>query len=227
MPAPVMHIVLSLLILPSLPDKDPKAFIIGASFPDVRYLGVIERAKTHDEYASWDKVVKEPSSCKAGMEFHALVDKIHDNYMVSSHAYDLLPVEFQKKSQYLKFFEDILIYGKCSKWQEVVSYFDSICLEELDLVSDKMVLTQWHNIIKKYIVQQPVAETLIKFFDMTMPDAQSKAGVEKRIALFSHHFADLLMNKDLYEHIMTFYEQFPVLLRGESIQKQNLLLPFL
>ena len=86
MPAPVTHILLALSILPLLPGKDAQEFLLGTSFPDIRYLGVIDRKKTHDPKPSWQKVMQEKSSFKAGMEFHALADKIHDKYM-SSHEY--------------------------------------------------------------------------------------------------------------------------------------------
>ena len=140
MPAPVMHIVLSLLILPYLPDKDPKEFILGTSFPDIRYLGVIDRRKTHNPCPSWDHVVKEKSSFKAGMEFHALVDVMHDNYMASNKVYSLLPSECQDSPHYLKFFEDMLVYTKVSRWNEIAGYFDTVLNEELALLAIKRPL---------------------------------------------------------------------------------------
>ena len=76
MAGPIGHIVLALSLLNGpLADKDRAAFMLGTTFPDIRYLGVIERGKTHNNHATWQNVQTESSSFKAGMDFHALVDR--------------------------------------------------------------------------------------------------------------------------------------------------------
>jgi hypothetical protein len=110
MAAPATHIILALLMLPLLKEKNIPEFIVGTSFPDIRYLGVIERSKTHNNQTTWQSIQKNPSSFKAGMDFHALVDRLREAYMMKHHAYDRIP-QSKYKSQILKMFEDMLLYG--------------------------------------------------------------------------------------------------------------------
>ena len=223
MPAPVMHIVLSLLVLPFLPDKDPKEFILGTSFPDIRYLGVISRRATHNPHPSWAQVVKEKSPFKAGMEFHALVDVMHDNYMARNGVYDLLPSACQDSPHYLKFFEDMLVYRKASCWKEIANYFDKILPEELALVNDTKIIELWHDNIKHYIMQQPAPKTVQKLLGTKLPTwygsllkLPMKINAQYIASVLSDNLEKLFDNKALCRFILDFYTQFPTMLMGES-----------
>lgn len=227
MPAPVTHILLSLLILPLLPDKNPKEFIVGTSFPDIRYLGIVERNVTHIKRPRWAHIVHEKSSFKAGMEFHALVDVIHDNYMRKHHVYNLLPFCCTGSAQYLKFFEDIFLYNKHTKWSEVSQYFDEIYQEELDLVPDTEIVQAWHDILKNYIKDQL---TCMAIYDFLSIDYQEWYGIFLKFPIKLHAYyvsamltenLDSMMNNNyLCFYIRNFYEQFLMFL-GES-QKTKL-----
>lgn len=219
MPAPVMHIVLGLLILPFLPDKNPQEFIVGTSFPDIRYLGVIERDKTHNPHPSWDHILGEKSSFKAGMEFHALVDIMHDRYMTTHNVYSLLPSAAKDSPHYLKFFEDILIYAKVSEWKKLASYFDTVLAEELALVNDKKSIELWHNNIKHYILKQPSPNTIQEFIDTRLPTWYGallrlpiKLRARKIGSVLSNNLKKLFALKTLCLYIFDFYDQFPTLI---------------
>lgn len=223
MPAPVMHIVLSLLILPLLPDKDPKEFIVGASFPDIRYLGVIDRRKTHNPHPTWSRVVKEKSSFKAGMEFHALVDVVHDRYMAKNKIYSLLPNECQDSPYYLKFFEDMIVYSKVSRWHEIAGYFDMVLNEELAVVRDKEAIELWHNNIKHYIEQQPAPKTVQKLLDIKLPtwygpllSLPMAVNAQYIGSVLSDNLMKLFNNNVLCNYILDLYDQFPTMITGKS-----------
>lgn len=223
MPAPVMHIVLSLLILPLLPDKDSKEFILGASFPDIRYLGIIDRRLTHKAHPSWDHIIKEKSSFKAGMEFHALVDVMHDKYMACHQVKNLLPVNCQESPNYLKFFEDMLVYTKVSEWKKIAGYFDLVINQEKLLVNDSYAIELWHSYIKHYILQQPAPKTVQQLLDIEIPTWYGWL-LRLPVMINAHYVASILSdnilklfhNKILCNCILDFYDQFPTMLIGTS-----------
>ena len=220
MPAPIVHIVLSLLILPYIPDKNPKEFIIGASFPDIRYLGVINRNETHNQSPSWEQVVKEESAFRAGVEFHALVDILHDWYMGVHNVYKLLPVQCKSNAYYLKFFEDMMLYAKCSQWNEIAAYFDSVLKDELDLVHDRASIELWHNKVKQYLLKKPSPQTVAQFLDIKILRwygpffrVPIKIRAYSISSTLSEILGKLLSNKELCASIFNFYEQFPHILK--------------
>ncbi|OGT36016.1 MAG: hypothetical protein A3F11_05760 [Gammaproteobacteria bacterium RIFCSPHIGHO2_12_FULL_37_14] len=160
MAAPVTHILLALQILPSLPDKDEKEFIIGTSFPDIRYLNCISRDKTHQKDVTLEKIKAEQSSFKAGMMFHALVDEVREKFMQGHKVYSLVPKSIVT-AHALKFNEDALLSDKVPLYK-VASYFDVILPEELDLVNYDYAKT-WHKALKKYLLDFHVENCLFKF----------------------------------------------------------------
>ena len=229
MPAPVMHIVLSLLILPLLPDKDPKEFVLGASFPDIRYLGVIDRRVTHDPHPSWTAVVKEKSSFKAGMEFHALVDVMHDKYMKRNKVYNLLPPSCQESPNYLKFFEDMLVYTKVSQWKKIADYFDVILKEELAFVDDKKAIELWHGNIKHYLMRQPAPKTVQELLDTKLPTwygpllkIPMTVNAQYIASILSDNLLKLFDNKALCDYILDFYDQFPAMVTGKTVATEKI-----
>jgi len=155
MPAPVTHIVLALSILPMLPDKNKEEFLIGTSFPDIRYLGTLTREQTHMSDPTWSSIIKESSSFKAGIEFHALVDRIHDEYMSKHNAYNYIAAPDRLKSYILKFYEDMLLYEYCTIWPEIINSFDIIVQDELIFPHDKRSVKKWHNILQLYFSDRP------------------------------------------------------------------------
>jgi len=77
MPNQITHIVLTSKVFDQTFVKFNKSeFYIGTIFPDIRYLGVIDRAKTHFADVTLDSVLGAKTSFLAGLLFHNLVDKI-------------------------------------------------------------------------------------------------------------------------------------------------------
>lgn len=91
MAAPITHIILADKIFNRyFADKDKRDFYVGTSFPDIRYMGIIKREKTH--FIDLDiKTLQQLPSFEAGMKFHSLVDIVRENYMRSRGVYSILP----------------------------------------------------------------------------------------------------------------------------------------
>lgn len=213
MPAPVTHIVLALAILPMLPDKKRDKFLIGTSFPDIRYLGVLAREQTHIKNPSWHSVQQEPSAFKAGMEFHALVDHVHDQYMAEQKVYEYILAPSRFKSYVLKLYEDMILYEYCDDWSNIVVCFDTILDDELAFYVEKSSVETWHKMLQWYFCDRPTmlrVVTLLTGRGFALPDV-AKDIFEKAI--------QGLGDKKVREIVSAFYEQFPVLL-SEAEQSQ-------
>lgn len=84
MPNQITHIVLAAKVFDKTFSKFNKSdFFIGTVFPDIRYLGVVKRNKTHFSNMTLDLVLKAKTSFEAGFLFHSLVDIIFNNNVVS------------------------------------------------------------------------------------------------------------------------------------------------
>jgi len=204
MSAPVAHIFLALLMLPKhFPDKNPKEFIIGTSFPDIRYLGKISRETTHPNHVTLDMVKKEKSSFKAGMLFHALVDETRYKYMQNQNIYKIIP-ENKYSDTSLKFFEDILLYDKVKNWKKIIAYFDTILYEETMFGATKSHVKKWHCLIKSYLSKRITPHSSLTLYMTIKYTAIPKVILQ--------YFALILLKTKLLpqkiDHILLSMEQF-------------------
>ena len=79
MATPITHVVLAAKIFDNIfKDKIKKDFFIGSLFPDIRYLKVIDRDKSHFENLKL-KDLKNDDSFLAGVKFHSIVDIAREN----------------------------------------------------------------------------------------------------------------------------------------------------
>jgi hypothetical protein len=60
-------------------------------FPDIRYLKVIEREKTHFKKFGIEEIAQEASAFHAGLKYHSLVDTVRESYMQSRGLYKFAP----------------------------------------------------------------------------------------------------------------------------------------
>ena len=205
MAAPVTHIVLASKILPRYFSKvDKAAFIVGTSFPDIRYLKVIEREKTHvftGDIAS----ISQTNSFEAGVNLHVLVDHIRGEYMKQKSIYDLTP-QSPFITQALKIYEDQVLCSKIGDWQEIAKYFQTIYPEEQNYEIPEGKIKEWHELISEYLSEQPAQEETIKKFiiKLTLPTEVAneiaelvqkiayEGKVKKLIEDFYSDFEDLL-----------------------------------
>jgi len=181
MAAPIAHLYLALQILAG-PLKsnnfDHKEFILGTSFPDIRYLKVIKREETHtkDISFSYIKNLNRENSFHAGLLFHSLVDKVREEYLNKIDIYKDMPkVPYPK--YLLKFAEDqILTRNLNFKPEEYNSYFNKISPYEklFDIKTEKIEL--WHNILKEYFASGLNSTTVSNMLKAVYPKSKIKRG---------------------------------------------------
>ena len=167
MAAPVAHIFCALALLQSgaLKVKSEKDFIIGTSFPDIRYLAKLSRKDTHTHPITWQQVKNAKTDFQAGMLFHALVDdsRIKQIEIVGEPHMPYVPV---MKTYILKLFEDILLYDRVKNWSVILSYFDDILPEELAYVTEDQA-REWHKFIQRYCSKKVSANHMQYIIDTT------------------------------------------------------------
>jgi hypothetical protein len=153
MAAPITHIVLAKKVFNKyFSDKNLHEFLVGTSFPDIRYLRVIDREKTHPLTTDIRDCMN-ASSFESGFHFHVLVDLIRENHMKQNNVYELLP-ESKYITQALKFYEDQVLYDKEHDWNNTITFFDSIILEEYAFGIPEQSLQKWHQLLKNYFSKQ-------------------------------------------------------------------------
>lgn len=172
MAAPIAHIFLAVHALAGLLKDtfNEKEFLVGTSFPDIRYLKVIGRAETHFKNVTLSTIKKESNSFKAGMLFHSFVDEKREEYIVRNNLYEKLP-KFRFTSQALKFAEDQILKDlfDIKKYR---GYFDEIYPEEqLYTISDENI-NCWHSFLREYFSGMLTGWDLImKYYDLNEPNA--------------------------------------------------------
>lgn len=200
MAAPITHIVLTdKVFAKEFPMFSEEKFFIGTSFPDIRYLGVIERNKTHFTNPSL-KCIKSENDVKAGMMFHSLVDEVREKFIEENKVYKIIPRN-DISIQSLKLFEDEILYNKIENWNSIASYFDSILPEESTYTIKTEEIERWHNTLKLYFAQKPnIKSREILFKEMNFNDGQ-RMQIEENIS-------DMRRNDGLANIIASFYDEF-------------------
>lgn len=158
MASPITHIVLADKVFNEFfPNKNRKDFFIGTVFPDIRYLGCIEREKTHSLQISLKEVQNEENSFIAGFKFHSLVDIINTNFIYSG----LFANSYSKYYAAVDFVEEELFYNKINDWNEIIIFFEDILPEEKQFNTNtrEKSIRKWHHIIKCNFSQIPNNES--------------------------------------------------------------------
>jgi len=154
MAAPITHIALTEKVFDKFfKDKIRNDFFIGTSFPDIRYLHVIDRDKTHHNGLSISDLGND-GSFSAGVKFHSILDHAREKFIVENDTYSLCP-ESKYITQSLKILEDEIFYQHIKDWDIYVDYLNEILLSERDYGIVEKDLEKWHSLLQQYFKKQP------------------------------------------------------------------------
>ncbi|MDO8583583.1 MAG: hypothetical protein Q7R83_00190 [bacterium] len=208
MAAEATHVVLTELVFDEFFSQFSKAeFMIGTLFPDIRYLGVIDRAKTHTDAVDLKQVMQERSSFFAGLKFHSLVDHVREDFMVSREIYSYCPAS-QYITQSLKLLEDERYYPKIDSWAQDSAYLTDYTDEEKDFGIPQVALEKWHVLLKEYF-REPPTDALRAMF-------MAGLGFEKRITdSITVCVNNLREKKEIIKIIDDFIAVFPKLMQNQ------------
>ena len=202
MPNQITHIVLTSKVFDQTFVKFNKSeFYIGTIFPDIRYLGVIDRAKTHFADVTLDSVLGAKTSFLAGLLFHNLVDKIFNKNVT-----DILPKigALPDIESSTKLLADTLFYDQIDNWSEVVGYFDKVIPEELNFGIDVKDLLKWHEAVRNIFGERPTAVNRLKF----MAELNFS---EKQIDQANRSLALIRGHNDVAKILSDFYDNFDLI----------------
>lgn len=207
MAAPITHIVIANKIFNDyFSNFDRKNFFIGTSFPDIQYLGVIDRATTHfkNEKISLENL-NQDNDFTAGAKFHVIVDAVRENYIIANKTYELLP-ESKNITQSLKILEDELLYEKVSDWKKIIKDFESIPFEQIKFGLDKEHIENWYSLLREYFSAKPNPEIKKKFI--------TRIGFGEEDANEMNNFVDSTRNNERIQQIIYgLFDQFELLLK--------------
>jgi hypothetical protein len=213
MAAPITHIVLTeKLFNKYFQDKDKKEFIIGTSLPDIRYLGTIERDKTHFPSAELKEIVNY-GSFECGLNFHSIVDRVRENFLLTNNIYDFMP-KSKYRTQTIKFLEDTLLYDKVRDWNIYIDMLDTVLQDEISIGLDRKVVERWHNIIKSYFSNKPNERTMFEFMKNTNSPAIVAEEIKNNIEFIKN-------DTKITSYITDLYNNFEELLEGRYSQQRS------
>ena len=159
MAAQITHIVLAKEFLKRYPIAgSERDFIVGASFPDIRYLGTVKREVTHDLNVDLRDILNAPDGFSAGVRHHVLTDIVRNRFVLGHHAYSSVPND-KYLTEAFKFLEDEMLYGRLDDPQDAAKMFGEVLEPEraYGLADDEIV--RWHARLSEYVSQAPSPAT--------------------------------------------------------------------
>ena len=204
MAAPITHIALTEKIFDKLfKDKIRKDFFIGTSFPDIRYLKVIDRDKTHyDDLSIAD--LGNDESFSAGVKFHSILDHAREKFIVENGVYSLCP-ESKYITQSLKILEDEIFYQYVKDWNTYIDYLNKILPIEKNSGIAEKDLEKWHSLLQQYFQNQP-NKNAVKNFTLDI-------GFTKEVAdEINNNIAIMRANKKIIKTLKNLYKNFDSLI---------------
>ena len=152
MAAPIGHIYLALRLLAGpLQGVDEQAFLIGTSFPDIRYWAHVPREYTHLPANELGDILKEPSAFRAGMLFHSFVDNQRYKFF-EKHPVNKIVNLANFNGYLMKNTEDLILFPLVTD-KSFIKYFDKILPEETALIPDSSLVRRWHVQLQNYFLR--------------------------------------------------------------------------
>jgi hypothetical protein len=205
--APATHIVLADKVFNDyFAKKDKKKFFIGTSFPDIRYLGAIDRDKTHFRLSNVQDISKS-DSFEAGIKFHSLVDNVGLDFMSRRKLYSYFP-ESEFQLQAVKIFEDGVLYSKLDNWSLIRNFFEDVVDEEKKFGVASKDIERWHDLLRNYLSEPFDSNKVIFKFVEDIGEPKEMAYEMIRV------ISEVSDRKKAIEIIEDFYSQFDTLIAG-------------
>lgn len=135
-------------------ESEVRDFLIGTLFPDVRYIAHFSRELTHPQILNLQEITKAKTFFERGIQFHAWVDYIREEFVVASGIYEkVIPYADGHQATLLKFIEEEILGGfyDGQRWS---SYFNDILQEEKVFTSEE-VISKWHTMIRYTMSYRP------------------------------------------------------------------------
>jgi hypothetical protein len=216
MAGPITHIVLTDKIFNQFfSNFNKNEFLIGTSFPDIRYLtNSIDRDTTHFNGTNLNlKSLDKDNSFIAGAQFHVIVDEVREQYIVNNNLYNLVP-ESKYLTQCIKGLEDELLYEKINTWQDISqSLNNNIPYDNIPFKLDKVYIDKWYSALREYFAFSPTPESRERFI--------TQIGFSKQDAfLINKLISEVKQNEEVKNIIYGLFDRFLILLEEFELAQQ-------
>jgi hypothetical protein len=130
-------------------------FYLGNVFPDIQYLGGVERNQTHEFGLSMQDILESPTPFKAGTRLHSFVDEQRENLVLKWNIYDLLDrIEPRDRCSFLKLIESEILYDQTDPLR-FVPYFQEIIEEETRIGLPLATHQKSHDFVVEHLYNRP------------------------------------------------------------------------
>lgn len=161
MATPITHVVLTGKIFDKFfKDKIRKDFFVGSLFPDIRYLKVADREKTHFNGLKIADLEND-DSFSAGLKFHSILDIAREKFIVDNDIYSLCP-ESKYITQSVKILEDEIFYELVNDWDTYIKYLNEILINEKGFGIAEKDIQKWHTLLQQYFQKKPDEQAVKK-----------------------------------------------------------------
>jgi len=205
MAAPITHIALTEKIFDKFfKNEVRKDFFIGTLFPDIRYLKVIDRNKTHYNDLSVADLGND-ESFSAGVKFHSILDHVREKFIVENDTYSLCP-KSKYITQSLKILEDEIFYQRVVNWSIYTNYLNEILQTERDYGVAEKDLKKWHSLLQQYFQSPPDEHAIMRF-------TRGVGFSEDAVQEINENIVIMRANKKIIEIIKNLYKNFDSLIK--------------
>lgn len=191
----ITHIVQGKKIFDRLPRRmNWDEFVIGTTFPDIRYLSNIDRDITHIYDTSEDKVPF-TNSFEAGRYVHCLIDERRVVLLKQLGMFDMIENNYVNETA-LKLFEDVVLFESFGDWNEVIKTFSKTLPEELEYVKNIKEIEKWHKSIQEYIKNGPKHTSWVKQFKTIGFTKEKVQPILQKVEVYSENprLREILLN---------------------------------
>ncbi|HBR70684.1 TPA: hypothetical protein DIC20_01215 [Candidatus Dependentiae bacterium] len=209
MAAPIGHIYLALQMLTGpLNGIDEQNFLIGTSFPDIRYPAKLPRQLTHAQNVTLQGILKEQDPFKQGMLFHAFVDQQHGKFIKEQGIEALLP-RIPHATGILKGVEDLILFKKMPN-RSFLRHFDTILEQERRFIPQESLLRDWHIALQNYFFYGPTPQTIRNLIRDSIPDFGPLQPLAENGAAYGFMLGTeiIRLNDEIIKKIDAFYQNF-------------------
>ncbi len=153
---PMMHLFLGEKYCSVSGDSEERTgeFLVGTLYPDIRYVAHFPRELTHPLVSNLEEVKKCTSSFERGIQFHAWVDIVREEFVEKSGIYrTVTPYAHGHKATLLKFIEEEVLasFYDGRKWNFL---FDQKLENERVFATDDQI-EKWHTMIQYCMAYRP------------------------------------------------------------------------
>ncbi len=182
MPSPISHLAYAQDFAVTDAPSDKAAYWRGTVFPDIRYLGVIERAKSHRTGVTFHEVSAETGSWQRGYLLHNVVDEAWNAYW-RQFGMDTDEPAHRAKWMAVKLLEDELVFADIFDKAGVAATLGVADAGALALGIKSRDIERWGAIVGEMLCEVPSEQSRGRFAGHLDFGAELARIIEEHITL--------------------------------------------